>query len=108
MAKPALRSAFERRGRSVELYREQSIEAIIDGKWLSGVIDRLHVFRDPLGMVEKVELLDFKTDAVSKAEQLSDRYAPQMAAYRETLAKAFGAPVSCRLLSTKLGMLIDC
>lgn len=108
LAKPALRSAFERRGRTVELYREQAIEAIVDGKWLSGVIDRLHVFRDPLGMVEKVDLLDFKTDGVSKPQQLLDRYAPQMAAYRETLAKAFGAPVSCRLLSTKLGVLIDC
>ena len=109
LEKPAIRQVFERRGRKVDLHREQAVEAILAGQWLSGVIDRLHVFRDPLGLPERVELIDFKTDAVSKPEQLVERYAGQMAAYREVIGKAFGGvAVSCRMLSTKLGRWVDC
>lgn len=105
---PAIRGAFEKKGRTVELYCEQAVEAIVSGQWLSGVIDRLHVFRDPLGLPERVELLDFKTDAVTKREQLLERYSEQMNAYREVIGKAFGVPVICRLLSTKLKAWVDC
>ena len=106
---PAIGGIFERKGRRVDLHREQPIEAIIDGRWLSGIIDRLHVFRDPLGLPERIEVIDFKTDAVSKPEQLVERYAGQMAAYRELVGQAFGGvPVICRVLSTKLRCWVDC
>jgi ATP-dependent exoDNAse (exonuclease V) beta subunit len=105
---PAIRGVFEKKGRKVELYCEQAVEAIVSGEWLSGVIDRLHVFRDPLGLPERVELIDFKTDAVTKGEQLLERYSEQMNAYREVIGKAFGVPVTCRLLSTKLRTWVDC
>jgi ATP-dependent exoDNAse (exonuclease V) beta subunit len=97
-----IRGLFERGGRSVDLYREQAVEAILGGKWLSGIVDRLHVIRDGAGAVKEVEVIDFKTDAVENAEQLIERYAGQMEAYREVMAKAFGGvPVRCLLLSTK-------
>ena len=103
LAKPNIAAVLERRGRKVELFREQAVEAILDGKWLSGVIDRLHVIRDDAGKATALELIDFKTDAVEKPEQLAERYAGQMAAYRDVLSKAFGdVPVRCLLLSTKL------
>jgi ATP-dependent exoDNAse (exonuclease V) beta subunit len=98
-----VRGFFERGGRNVELYREQAVEAILGGKWLSGIVDRLHVIRDGAGTVTEVEVIDFKTDAVESAEQLVERYAGQMEAYREVMARAFGGvPVRCCLLSTKL------
>jgi ATP-dependent exoDNAse (exonuclease V) beta subunit len=98
-----IRSRFERGGRTVDLFREQAVEAILGGKWLSGIVDRLHVIRDGTGRVERVEVIDFKTDAVATAEQLVERHAGQMEAYREVMAKAFGGvPVRCLLLSTKL------
>ena len=50
-------------GRPVELFREQPVDAILDGKWLSGVMDRLHLHRDTAGVVTRVEVIDFKTDA---------------------------------------------
>lgn len=103
MGMPGIRPLFERRGRNIGLFREQAVEAILDGQWLSGIIDRLHVIRGADGKVESLELIDFKTDAVDRAEQLVERYAGQMAAYREVLGKAYGdVPVRCLLISTKL------
>ncbi|HEY1122969.1 MAG TPA: 3'-5' exonuclease, partial [Haloferula sp.] len=107
LGKPAVNDALSRKGRNVSLFREQPVEAILDGKWLSGVIDRLHVIRGEDGKAIALELIDFKTDAVDGAEQLAERYAGQMHAYREVLAKAYGdVPVKCWLISTKLRDLV--
>ena len=96
---PNLREHFERRGRSVTLHREQPIEAVLEGRWFSGVIDRLHVHEGG----KRVEVIDFKTDAVESMEALVDRYAGQMEIYRRVMSQVYpGAQVECRLLSTRL------
>ncbi|WP_343225920.1 UvrD-helicase domain-containing protein [Luteolibacter marinus] len=98
-----IRAVFERGGRRVDLFREQPVESVAGKTWLSGVIDRLHLFRDEAGQVERIEVIDFKTDAVESADQLAGRYVGQMQAYRELMTGAFGdVPVKCLLLSTKL------
>ncbi|MCX6875266.1 MAG: UvrD-helicase domain-containing protein [Verrucomicrobia bacterium] len=100
---PGVRFIFERRGQQVALFREQPIDALHDGKWLSGVIDRLHVHRDPAGTVTRVEVIDFKTDALEDLADLSARHADQMETYREVMTQAFpGATVVGVLLSTHL------
>lgn len=97
-----LRSLFERAGRSVDLFREQPVDAILDGKWLSGVMDRLHLHRDTAGVVTRVEVIDFKTDALDDIGGLVERYSGQMNAYREVMERAYpGAEVECILLSTR-------
>jgi ATP-dependent helicase/nuclease subunit A len=99
---PGLRGVFERQGRAIELLREQPVDAIHDGQWLSGVIDRLHLHRDGAGTVIRVEVIDFKTDAVEEIGQLATRYAAQMTAYRAVMERAFPqAVVDCMLLSTR-------
>jgi hypothetical protein len=99
---PRLRTVFERKGRSINLFREQPIDAIQNDQWLSGVIDRLHLHRDGSGTVTRVEVIDFKTDAVEGMDQLVTRYAAQMTAYRAVMERAFpGAIVECILLSTR-------
>jgi ATP-dependent exoDNAse (exonuclease V) beta subunit len=99
---PALRALFERSGRPVELFREQPVDAIVDGKWLSGVMDRLHLHRDAAGTVTRVEVIDFKTDALDELEKLVDRYSAQMNAYRDVMARAYpNARIECVLLSTR-------
>lgn len=104
LALPEIRRAFERAGREAELFREQPVEAIVDGRWLSGVIDRLHVIDG--GSV--VELIDFKTDGVEQAAELLERHAGQMAAYRGVLQQVHpGAEIRCLLLSTRLKSLIE-
>ena len=102
-----VRGLFERRGRSVDLLREQPVEALIDGRWLSGIIDRLHLERDDAGAVVAVEIIDFKTDAVNDAAELAARHAGQMAAYRRVLGMIYpAAQIRCVLVSTKLAELV--
>jgi ATP-dependent exoDNAse (exonuclease V) beta subunit len=101
---PALHEIFERRGRNIELFREQSADAVIDGKLLTGVIDRLHIHRTPDGSVTRVEVIDFKTDAVNDPAELIDRYSGQMNAYRTALEIIHpSADVVCSILSVRHG-----
>ncbi len=105
LATPGVRERFERRGREVELFREQAVEGIIDGTWTSGVIDRLHVFDGG----KRIELIDFKTDAVESGKALGQRYAGQMKAYRRLLAQVYPeAEIECWLLSTRLREWVGC
>ena len=105
---PEIRAVFAREGRTLDLKREQPVEAIIEGQWLSGTIDRLHILRDESGSPVSAEIIDFKTDAVTSGEQLVERYSGQMAAYREVISRALGVPVRCRLLSTRLKGCFEC
>ncbi len=99
-----LPEVFERRGRKVALLREQPVEAIVGGRWMSGIIDRLHVIDGG----REVEIIDFKTDAIEQPEDLAERYAAQMHAYRQVMAEVHpGAAVRCLLLSTRLKSLIE-
>lgn len=104
---PEIRSLLSKGGRNINLHREQRIEAVLDGGWLSGVIDRLHIHRDGDGSVSKVEIIDFKTDRVDSAEQLNTRYAGQMEAYRRAMQAIHPqAEVKCLLISTALMVVV--
>ncbi|RYD32932.1 MAG: hypothetical protein EOP87_11945, partial [Verrucomicrobiaceae bacterium] len=104
---PGIRKLFERSGPDVELLREQPVDSIVGGKWLSGTIDRLHLHRDGSGTVIRVEVIDFKTDAVSDQDELLLRHAAQMDAYQEVMGSAYpGADVVMVLVSTSLGQVI--
>ena len=105
---PALHEVFERRHRTIELWREQTADAIIDNQFLTGVIDRLHLHRNPTGTVTQVEIIDFKTDAVTDPSELIARHATQMNAYRTVMAKIYpNARVVCYLLSVRHGTLVQ-
>ncbi len=106
---PEFNELFSRKGRAVDLFREQAVESILDGKWLSGVMDRLHVFRDADGAVSEIELIDFKTDAIAGPEDLVERYAGQMRMYAKALGLLYpGAKLRCLLVSTRLRKIIEC
>ena len=99
-----VRELFERRERKIGLFREQAIEAILEGKWLSGVIDRMHVIDGG----SQVEIIDFKTDAVSSETELVERYSGQMSAYRKVVGELYpDSEIRCLLVSTKLGRVIE-
>jgi RecB family exonuclease len=104
---PALHEVFERRGRPIELFREQAADAIIEGQLLTGVIDRLLLHRNPAGKVTRVEIIDFKTDAVQDPAELRARHAGQLTAYRCALEKIYpDAAVRGALLSVRHGTLV--
>jgi len=103
----AIHTIFEDRGG--ELYREQAFEMLYQGKWMSGVVDRLHVYREG-EKVKQIEVIDFKTDVVKSGEELAARYGGQMMSYQAAMAEVFGVSadvVKCRLLSTHLGAVIE-
>jgi superfamily I DNA/RNA helicase len=105
---PALAAVFEKRGRNVDLFREQAADAILDGCLMSGVIDRLHLHRNAAGEVWRVEIIDYKTDAVQQAGELAGRYSGQMEAYRAALRIMYpAAEVACLLVSVRHGVVVS-
>lgn len=109
LADPSTRTLFERSGRRIRLLREQAADAVIDGQWVSGIIDRLHLHEDADGTVTQIEIIDFKTDAVEDPEALRQAYQGQLHAYRDCLARLHpAAETRCLLLSTHLAQVIEC
>jgi ATP-dependent exoDNAse (exonuclease V) beta subunit len=104
---PSLRQHFERKGKAIELFREQAVDALLDGQWLSGIIDRLHLHHDLSGKVTRVQVIDFKTDGLDEIAEFVQRYSGQMHAYREVMKQAYpDAQIECLLLSTRLRELV--
>jgi RecB family exonuclease len=91
-------------GGTVELWREQRFELVLDGAWVSGSFDRVTLVRDGGGRPVSADVLDYKTDDVSDPAVHAARveaYAPQLALYRSALARLTGlAPeaISTRLM----------
>lgn len=107
LANSQVHDLFHRRGRDIELLREQAIDEVVDGQWLSGVIDRLHLHRAADGMVEKIEIIDFKTDGVADPSELAMRYSGQLSAYRAVMAMAYpAAEIDCLLVSVRHGCVV--
>ena len=71
------------------LYREQAFEVLVDGRWMSGVIDRMLVVKDPSGKALRISIYDFKTDRVEIGEELRNAYREQMEAYVRAMTTVF-------------------
>jgi len=84
----------------VQLWRERAFDVVLDNEMISGVFDRVHVYAD------RAEVLDFKSDRVgdeSLLQQAAKKYEPQMATYRQALAKLTGLKefsIECSLVFT--------
>ena len=81
---------------TAELWREKPFEIVIDESWITGVFDRVHVHRESSGKVRRVEVFDFKTDAIEPGENLLDRasvHAGQMSLYVRAASKLLGVPL---------------
>ncbi len=75
------------------LWRERAFAVLRESEKrlevLSGSFDRVVLWRDAKGNALRAEIVDFKTDRFSSAEdrtQIEARYAPQLAAYRDALS----------------------
>ncbi|MGJ8656813.1 MAG: UvrD-helicase domain-containing protein [Akkermansiaceae bacterium] len=79
---------FESR-EGLRVYREQAIESIIDGVWVSGVIDRLLVEFDERGRALNAAIMDFKTDKVEEAAELVERYGEQLNRYKRMICQTY-------------------
>jgi ATP-dependent exoDNAse (exonuclease V) beta subunit len=108
LAKPSLTDVFRHNGRTIGLLIEQPVDVLLDGAHLSGIIDRLHLHRDETGAVHRVEIIDWKTDAVESPAVLTERYSAQMNAYRIALQNLYpDAEIVCLLVSVPYRCLLD-
>ncbi|HRT04851.1 MAG TPA: UvrD-helicase domain-containing protein [Kiritimatiellia bacterium] len=103
---PRLHALFEKPAGDVELMREQAFEAVLDGRWLSGKIDRLHLERGAAGKPIRARVLDFKTDRAPDPE----RHRAQMEDYRQAVSMLFALPpaqIACTLLFARTGDAVE-
>jgi ATP-dependent helicase/nuclease subunit A len=97
---PAGRGIFTRPAGEVELWREQPFDVLLDGRWISGIFDRV-VIRGDLA-----EIVDFKTGG----DDLASVYGEQMNLYRRSLAELCGLPaknISATLVNLGTGQRIE-
>jgi ATP-dependent exoDNAse (exonuclease V) beta subunit len=108
LAKPDLSG-----GQTAKLWREQNFEVLLDGYWVSGIIDRAHLIFDGAGKALSAEIIDFKTDAVSDetaAQKRAQSYREQMSNYRRAVAFLLDLPeekVTSKLLFTRLPLVVE-
>jgi ATP-dependent exoDNAse (exonuclease V) beta subunit len=90
----------------VEVRREQPFELLLEGRWVSGVFDRVALRGDGGGGERQAEILDFKSDRVDDEASLNravESHRAQMQLYRKALAHITGIPpdrISTLLLFT--------
>ncbi|MFM2171480.1 MAG: hypothetical protein RI957_1709 [Verrucomicrobiota bacterium] len=105
------RALLEKRQRRVELQREIPVEGPVNGEWVRGVIDRLHLFRDETDRIIRVEIIDYKTDRLTDPDALRERHAEQLTIYRNLIARALQvecACIECILLGMFAGLIVRC
>ena len=88
MNSASFKAFFEAR-KGLKVYREQSVDSMLCGIWVSGVIDRLLVDCDDSGKVMNAVVVDFKTDDVEDPSDLIDRYRDQLDRYRKIISQTY-------------------
>lgn len=96
LLEPFLKSApakeiFTDRGASWELWNEKPFDLMIEGQWISGIFDRVHIRREG-GKAVEVQILDYKTNRKSP-EAIAEEYQGQMDQYRIAAAKLLGTDI---------------
>ena len=89
-----VREALARPAGQAELWREKSFEIILDGRWVSGIFDRVVINRGADGVPAGAAILDFKSNRNLKTEAdlqaQAGHYRPQMELYRRALSGLLG------------------
>jgi ATP-dependent exoDNAse (exonuclease V) beta subunit len=86
---PSALKAFSKPMENSEVWREKAFDVMLEGKWVSGVFDRVLVYFSNVGEPASAIIYDFKTDHGSPAE-IEERYAGQMSVYRQAVSKLLG------------------
>jgi ATP-dependent exoDNAse (exonuclease V) beta subunit len=75
-------------GVSVECRTESGFSLFTQGRWMTGVIDRLVLYRRD-GKVVAADVIDFKTDLAGEASKLRAVYREQIRQYARAVATAY-------------------
>ena len=109
----AIREALARPKGNVALWREKAFDVVLDNAWVSGVFDRVTIIRNARGEVERVDVVDFKSNRIhggSAVQRAAESYADQMRLYRQAAGEILGVPVDrvyARLIFTVPLMVVD-
>jgi ATP-dependent helicase/nuclease subunit A len=79
---------FTRPARPCSLWREKAFDVMVDGQWISGIFDRVVIYRNEAGQARAAALYDFKTDE----HALAENYGMQMSWYRRSLGALIALP----------------
>jgi len=91
-----LAAVFARPARNPEVWRERAFEVVLDGVWLTGVLDRVVVEREAVGRPVKAWVIDYKTDRTKTgldAAVAIEKHSGQLNLYRRVVAVLTGLPV---------------
>jgi ATP-dependent helicase/nuclease subunit A len=105
---PELTVIWQRPAGNAEVWRERAFEAVLGETWVTGLFDRVVVFRNALGQPQSAVVYDFKTDRVATAEEAgaaAERHKPQLEWYRQAvqaLTGLEGSAVRCEVVFTRI------
>ena len=74
---------------AAEVWRERAFEIVLEGKWVTGVFDRVVIERDTSGRAVRATVFDFKTDRVADDSEVAAalaRHEAQLNLYRRVAA----------------------
>lgn len=94
---PELADVWRRPAGEAEVWREKAFEILLDGAWITGVLDRVVVVRDGGGRATAAAVYDFKTDRIGNEADVAravERHAEQLAIYRRVVAVLTGLPAA--------------
>ena len=90
-----LRDALRKPVGAIDLWRERAFEILHEGKWISGVFDRVVFFEG------RADIYDFKTNRKQQGEtgaqfeeRMAREYASQMGSYRLAISRLCTLPES--------------
>ncbi len=89
LQKPEISQLLSLRGRSIDCQKEIPVDGMINGSWVRGIIDRVHITRDGRS-ITSVEIIDYKTDVGATAAHLLEKHRDQLLLYGALTAKALG------------------
>jgi ATP-dependent helicase/nuclease subunit A len=84
------------------LWREKAFDVTLDGQWISGVFDRVIIFRNDAGEARRAAIYDFKTDE----GEIAETYRGQMSLYLKSLSFLIGLPeqkITSSLIAVRTG-----
>jgi len=85
---PDAESLFAKPGEDWQLWNEKPFDLMIDGQWISGIFDRVHIRKEGDKAAE-ARIYDYKTNRATP-EAIAAEYEGQMEQYRQAAAKLLG------------------
>jgi len=95
---------------NMHVWREKNFDVIINDSLLSGIFDRVNIYRDEKGNIISATIVDFKTDYNCDERILMEKHSHQLRLYKNALSQILNlesAKIATKLLSVKNQKLID-